>query len=81
MLQAVESFPKMTAARSQLDPFNAGGGEPGTGAWSKSPISRQPEAATVDVNDVDVVEQPVEDGGGEDLVAGEDLGPVLDVLV
>jgi hypothetical protein len=33
------------------------------------------------VDDVHVVQEAVEDGGGEDLVAGEDLGPVADVLV
>jgi hypothetical protein len=30
---------------------------------------------------VTVVEQTVEDRGGEDLVAGQDLGPVTDALV
>src|SRR5690606_39045705 len=38
-------------------------------------------AAPVDVDQVDVVEQPVEDRRGEDLVTGEDLGPVAHVLV
>ena len=38
-------------------------------------------AAAVDVDDVHVVEQPVEDRRGEDFVGGEDLGPVADVLV
>ena len=35
----------------------------------------QAEAAAVDLQDVAVVQQPVEDRGGEDLVAGEHLGP------
>src|SRR5690606_17991275 len=38
-------------------------------------------AAPVDVDQVDVVEQPVEDRRGEDLVTGEDLGPVAHGLV
>ena len=38
-------------------------------------------AATVDEDDVDVVQQAIEDRGGEDLIAGEDLRPVAHVLV
>ena len=38
-------------------------------------------AAALDVEDVAVVEEPVEDGGGEDLVAGQEFGPVLDAFV
>ena len=41
----------------------------------------QPVAAALDVEDVAVMEQPVEDGGGQHLVAGQQLGPVLDALV
>ena len=41
----------------------------------------EPVAAAVDVDDVYVVRQAVEDRGGEDLVADEDLGPVAHVLV
>ena len=52
----------------------AGGG---SGRALEEPVEvAQPVAAAVDVDDVHVVEQAVEDGGGEDLVAGEDLGPV-----
>jgi hypothetical protein len=36
----------------------------------------EPVAAPVDGDDVDVVQQAVEDRGGEDLIAGEDFGPV-----
>jgi hypothetical protein len=41
----------------------------------------QPVAAAADVEDVAAVEQPVEDRGGEDLVAGQDLRPVADAFV
>ena len=41
----------------------------------------EPIAATLDVEHVTVVQQSIEDGGGEDLVAGEHLGPVADALV
>ena len=41
----------------------------------------QAVAAAVDVDDVHVVKEAVEDRRGEDFVAGEDLGPVPDVLV
>jgi len=38
-------------------------------------------ASSVDVDEVHMVQEPVEDRGGQDLVAREDLGPVPDVLV
>ena len=41
----------------------------------------EPIAAPVDVQDLDVVQEPVEDRRGEDLVVGEDRRPVADVLV
>ena len=41
----------------------------------------EPVAAAVDVGDVYVVQQAVRDRGGEDLVAGEDFGPVAHMLV
>lgn len=41
----------------------------------------EPVASPVDVGDVNVVKQAVKDRGGQDLVAGEDLRPVPDVLV
>lgn len=41
----------------------------------------QPVASALDVEDVAVMQEPVEDGGGQDLVAGEDLRPGLDALV
>ena len=41
----------------------------------------EPVAAALDVEDMGAVEQAVEDGGGQDLVAGEELGPVADALV
>ena len=41
----------------------------------------QTVAATLDVEDVRAVEQAVEDGGGQDFVAGEQPGPVADALV
>jgi hypothetical protein len=41
----------------------------------------EPVAPAVDVDDVDVVEQPVEDRRRQDLVSDEDLRPVPDVLV
>ena len=41
----------------------------------------QPVAPPVDVDDVHVVDQAVEDGGGQNFVAGEDLRPVAHVLV
>jgi hypothetical protein len=37
--------------------------------------------APLDVEDVGAVEQPIEDGGGEDLVTDEQPGPVADALV
>jgi hypothetical protein len=41
----------------------------------------EPLNAAVDVNDVHVVKPAVEDSGGEDLIAGEDLGPILTCLL
>jgi hypothetical protein len=41
----------------------------------------EPVAATLDVEDVGVVEQPVQDRGGHHLVAGQDRRPVPDALV
>ena len=41
----------------------------------------EPVATPVDEDDVDVVQQSVEDCGGQDLIIGEDVGPVPDVLV
>ena len=41
----------------------------------------QPVAAAVDVDDVHVMQEAVEDGSGQDLVAREDLRPVAHVLV
>ena len=38
-------------------------------------------ASAFDVEDVAVVEESVEDGGGEDFVAGEEFGPVADAFV
>ena len=49
---------------------------------SQEPVEfAQPVAPPVDVDDVDVVQQAVEDGGRQDLVAREDLRPVAYVLV
>ena len=39
------------------------------------------EAAAVDLQDMAVVEQAIEDGGGQDLVAGQHLRPFADALV
>ncbi len=39
-----------------------------------------PVAPPVDVEDVDVVEQPIEDRGGQDLVPGKDFRPVQHVF-
>jgi len=41
----------------------------------------EPVAAALDVEEVAAVQEAVEEGGGHDLVAGQDLGPVLDRLV
>ena len=41
----------------------------------------QSVAPTLDVDDVGLVQQPVEDGGGERFVASHQLGPVADGLV
>ena len=41
----------------------------------------EPVAAAVDMDDVHVVKQAIEDGGGQDLVAREGLGPVAHMLV
>jgi hypothetical protein len=41
----------------------------------------EPVAAPVDVDDVHVMEEAVEDRGGEDLVTREDLRPVAHVFV
>ncbi len=38
-------------------------------------------AASLDVEHVTMMQQPIEDGGGEDLVAGQELRPVLDAFV
>src|SRR5688572_24807880 len=38
-------------------------------------------AAALDIENVGAVQQAVEDGGSQDLVAGEQLGPVADALV
>ena len=44
--------------------------------------ARQRElAASLFCSNVTAVKQPIEDRRGHDLVAGEDLGPVLDRLV
>ena len=41
----------------------------------------EPIALAVDVDDRDVVEQTVEDGGGQDLIAGKDFWPVPHMFV
>ena len=41
----------------------------------------EPVAATLDVEDVAVVQKAVQNGRGEDLVAGQDLGPVSNALL
>jgi hypothetical protein len=41
----------------------------------------QPVAAALDVEHVRAVQEPVEDGGRQDLIAGEQLRPVPDALV
>ena len=41
----------------------------------------EPVAPAVDVQDLDVVEQAVQDRGSQDLIIGEDRGPVAHVLV
>ena len=38
-------------------------------------------APPLDVDDVGFVQQPVEDGGGEGLISGQDLGPVAHAFV
>ena len=40
----------------------------------------KPVTAALDVEHVGAVQQAIEDRGGEDLVAGEQLGPVADAL-
>ena len=41
----------------------------------------QPVASTLDVNDVTVMQQPVQDRSGQHLVTGQQFRPVLDPLV
>lgn len=41
----------------------------------------QSVAAALDVEDMGAMQQPVEDGGGQHLVAGQQFGPVADTLV
>lgn len=66
----------------RLIPSFTSRGRRGDGVRPEQPIElAEAVGAAVDVDDVHVVEQAVEDGGGEDFVAGEDLGPVAHVLV
>ena len=53
----------------------------GSGLLEQAVEFTQPVATPVDEDDVDVVEQAVEDRGGQNLVIREDLGPVPDVLI
>ena len=41
----------------------------------------KPIAATLDVQDVSPVQQPIQDRGGQHLVPGQQLGPVPHALV
>ena len=66
-------------ASSRLDVTSLRGS--GVGRPEEAVDLSEPVAAAVDVDDVYVAQQAVEDRGGEDLVAGEDLGPVAHVLV
>ena len=54
---------------------------PGVGELQRVLEVAEPVAAALDVEDVGAVEQAIEEGGGQDLVAGEELGPVADALV
>ena len=78
---AVKRHPDLRTrvASSSLDVTSLRGS--GVGRPQEAVDLLEPVAAVVDVDDVYVVQQAVEDRGGEDLVAGEDLGPVAHVLV
>jgi len=51
------------------------------GGAQQGPEFPKAVALAVDVDDGDVMAEPVEDGSGQDLIPGKDLRPVPDVLV